>query len=515
MPASRASWEGYIGVSSPVRAQVSRLTSASALRARCATTCPRDHPGRPESPARWASVSRSTWPATTASPSAHQRCTASIAGRSVLVTIGNLGDRGPSGGARVPRGAHVSRARVATLRRARQVIASGSLPLRSWGKLMATGSTSRSQRVVTGVVAAVVLVFVAAGAATQGVAGVLIMAGLAAGLGGRGAAIAGGARWAFISTRRIGGIVAAAGLVALLVGTATATPTEPRAAATGVTAPETTEAAAPTPDESATETAEATLADLETAEKPVATDSLVGSTTGLMDDAATQAAVEGAGRTTALAALAAVEVKGRAPRTGYDRDNFGSGWVDTDRNGCDTRNDVLARDLSNETFKPGTRNCVVLTGTLADPYSGRSIAFQRGQGTSDDVQIDHVVALSDAWQKGAQGLSAAQRTAFANDPLNLLAVDGPLNMQKGDGDAATWLPPTRGYRCAYVARQVAVKVSYGLWMTQAEKNAIATVLASCPNEPLPGGVVADVPVRTTVAATPTPAPRSTATPDRA
>jgi hypothetical protein len=362
---------------------------------------------------------------------------------------------------------------------------------------MATGSTSRSQRVVTGVVAAVVLVFVAAGAATQGVAGVLIMAGLAAGPVGLGAAIAGGARWAFISTRRIGGIVAAAGLVALLVGTATATPTEQTAAATGVTAPETTEAAAPTPDESATETetAEATLADLETAEKPVATDSLVGSTTGLMDDSATQAAVGGAGRTTALAALAAVEVKGRAPRTGYERDNFGSGWVDTDRNGCDTRNDVLARDLSNETFKPGTRNCVVLTGTLADPYSGRSIAFQRGQGTSDDVQIDHVVALSDAWQKGAQAMDGGRRTAFANDPLNLLAVDGPLNMQKGDGDAATWLPPNRGYRCTYVARQVAVKVSYGLWMTQAEKNAIATVLASCPNEPLPGGVVAQIPER--------------------
>src|SRR3954447_19857814 len=269
---------------------------------------------------------------------------------------------------------------------------------------MSERSNSHPGRVLTGVVAAVVLVFVAAGAATQGVAGVLIMAGLAAGLVGLGAAIAGGARWAFISTRRIGGIVAAARLVALLVGTATATPTEATAAPTGGPPPGPTDPAAPTPDELAPEAVEATLADLETAEKPVATDSLVGSTTGLMDDSATQAAVEGAGRTTPLAALAAVEVKGRAPRTGYERDNFGSGWVDTDRNGCDTRNDVLARDLSNETFKPGTRNCVVLTGTLADPYSGRSIAFQRGQGTSDDVQIDHVVALSDAWQKGAQAM---------------------------------------------------------------------------------------------------------------
>jgi Protein of unknown function (DUF1524)/Excalibur calcium-binding domain len=150
----------------------------------------------------------------------------------------------------------------------------------------------------------------------------------------------------------------------------------------------------------------------------------------------------------------------------------------------------------------------VLTGRLADPYTGTVIAFTRGQRTSDDVQIDHVVALSDAWQKGAQGWDADGRTTFANDPLNLLAVDGPLNMQKGDGDAATWLPPNTSYRCAYVARQVAVKVSYALWMTQAEKNAIATVLSTCPDEPLPGGVVAQVPerVQPTPAPVPPPAP---------
>jgi hypothetical protein len=151
---------------------------------------------------------------------------------------------------------------------------------------------------------------------------------------------------------------------------------------------------------------------------------------------------------------------------------------------------------------------VVLTGTLADPYSGTTIAFIRGQATSADVQIDHVVALSDAWQKGAQSWPAGKRAAFANDPLNLLAVDGGLNMQKGDGDAATWLPPARGYRCAYVARQVAVKVSYGLWMTQAEKNAIATVLSTCPSQPLPGGVVARVPAPAPAPApAPVPSPR--------
>ncbi|MGY1786493.1 GmrSD restriction endonuclease domain-containing protein [Geodermatophilus sp. SYSU D00698] len=188
----------------------------------------------------------------------------------------------------------------------------------------------------------------------------------------------------------------------------------------------------------------------------------------------------------ALEALDSVEVRGRAPQTGYSRDEFGDGWVDTDQNGCDTRNDVLARDLTGERFEPGTRDCVVVSGTLVDPYSGRTIAFRRGEGTSEAVQIDHVVALSDAWQKGAQQWDADRRTEFANDPLNLLAVDGPLNQAKGDSDAATWLPPARSYRCAYVARQVAVKVTYGLWMTRAERDAVAGVLDACPDEPLPG-----------------------------
>ncbi|GAA0292651.1 HNH endonuclease family protein [Kineococcus aurantiacus] len=157
--------------------------------------------------------------------------------------------------------------------------------------------------------------------------------------------------------------------------------------------------------------------------------------------------------------------QGRAPKTGYSREQFGDGWVDTDRNGCDTRDDVLARDLTAETFKPGTRDCVVASGTLADPYSGKIIAFTRGQDTSTAVQIDHVVALSDAWQKGAQQWDDAKRVAFANDPLELLAVDGPLNGQKSDGDAATWLPLNRAYRCAYVARQVGLKATWRLWVT--------------------------------------------------
>ncbi len=187
----------------------------------------------------------------------------------------------------------------------------------------------------------------------------------------------------------------------------------------------------------------------------------------------------------AATALGALAVKGRAPKTGYDRDEFGPSWADIDRNGCDQRNDVLARDMVGETFKDGTHNCVVLTGQLADPYTGTAIPFQRGQDTSSAVQIDHVVALSDAWQKGAQQLDAETRKQLGNDPLNLWATDGPTNQSKGDGDAATWLPPNRQFWCTYVARQVAVKAKYGLWVTAAERDAIAGVLQTCPGQPLP------------------------------
>ncbi|WP_240506439.1 HNH endonuclease family protein [Thermoactinospora rubra] len=177
--------------------------------------------------------------------------------------------------------------------------------------------------------------------------------------------------------------------------------------------------------------------------------------------------------------LERLPVKGRAPRTGFDRDEFGPAWADVDHNGCDTRNDILKRDLEEETFKKGTHDCVVLTGVLEDPYSGKTIHFRRGNETSMEVQIDHVVPLADAWQKGAQRWSEDKRKQFANDPLNLLAVDGPLNNQKSDSDAASWLPPRRAYRCEYVARQIEVKAKYELWVTAAEKAAMERVLAAC------------------------------------
>lgn len=206
----------------------------------------------------------------------------------------------------------------------------------------------------------------------------------------------------------------------------------------------------------------------------------------------------------ALDVLAGLPVKGRAPKTGYSRAEFGQAWADVDRNGCDTRNDILNRDLTARTYKPRTRNCVVLTGVLADPYTSTVIDFVRGPNSAV-VQIDHVVALSDAWQKGAQQLSVQERTAFANDPLNLLAVDGRTNQQKGDGDAATWLPPNKGYRCAYVARQISVKSAYKLWVTQAEHDAMARILGGCAGArvPAPASAAAKPPV---VAPKPAPAP---------
>ncbi len=188
----------------------------------------------------------------------------------------------------------------------------------------------------------------------------------------------------------------------------------------------------------------------------------------------------------ALATLDSLEVKGRAPMTGYEREEFGQAWsddvtVEFGHNGCDTRNDILRRDLDPESLvlKEGTHDCVALAGTLHDPYSGQDIEFQRGAQTSRAVQIDHVVPLADAWQKGAQQWSPEKRRDFANDPRNLLAVDGPLNQQKGAGDAATWLPPNKGFRCEYARRIVEVKAAYEIWVTEAEKNALSRLLNVC------------------------------------
>ena len=183
----------------------------------------------------------------------------------------------------------------------------------------------------------------------------------------------------------------------------------------------------------------------------------------------------------AIEIIETLAVKGRAAKTGYDRSSF-SHWRDPDRNGCDARNDILRRDLTNLVIKSDSNGCKVLGGVLADPYSGKNIDFVFGASLID---IDHVVALSNAWQTGAFQFTSEIRLQFANDPLNLLAVSASLNRQKGDGDAATWLPPTKSYRCQYVARQIAVKKKYGLWLTKPEKVAMSTLLAKCPKEEIP------------------------------
>ena len=184
---------------------------------------------------------------------------------------------------------------------------------------------------------------------------------------------------------------------------------------------------------------------------------------------------------TAIEGLNSLQVKGRAAKTGYSRSQFPH-WSDPDRNGCDARNDTLKRDLTNIAYKVGTRDCKVIAGQLLDPFSGEVLIFTSEKST---VDIDHVVALSNAWQTGATYFDKTKRSQIANDPLNLLAVDAKLNRQKGDADAATWLPPAKSYRCDYVARQIAVKIKYSLWLTAPEKSAMSKILASCKVQLLP------------------------------
>lgn len=205
----------------------------------------------------------------------------------------------------------------------------------------------------------------------------------------------------------------------------------------------------------------------------------------------------------ALAILATLPVKGKSPLTGYARtEDFGAAWLDVEGNGCDTRDDILKRDLTGIT----TQGCKVETGVLKDPYSGGVINFTRGVATSSAVQIDHVVSLADAWQTGAQQLSVGQRVDLANDPINLFAVDGPTNEAKGDGDAATWLPAAKSFRCEYVAHQVGVKAAYYLWVTAAEKAAMQRVLSACPAVKAPISVTADLLPAVNVASSPTSSP---------
>lgn len=183
----------------------------------------------------------------------------------------------------------------------------------------------------------------------------------------------------------------------------------------------------------------------------------------------------------ALRTLAGLPIHPADSMAGYARDRFGTAWTDTDHNGCGTRDDILARDLSKA--HRDSDGCTVLSGSLHDPYTGTTIRFRRGQATSTAVQIDHLVALADAWRTGARRLSAGRREQLANDPDELLAVDGPANESKGDQDASSWMPPNREFACPYVAGQVAVKVKYKLWVTRAEHDSMASTLRHCGKPP--------------------------------
>ncbi|WP_307433399.1 GmrSD restriction endonuclease domain-containing protein [Pseudarthrobacter defluvii] len=339
-------------------------------------------------------------------------------------------------------------------------------------------------------------------ARSGGFGGALVVLGISFALTGLYVLLTGRRSWAWLPAKRKAGAVAIVASLALFIGGAFTLPHVAKADLAAASSDTTAKAApakvsaAPTAKASPSSTPTPTAQDTGEPLDPESPYDLAAGVTATAPNA------QPAYATKAMDLLATLPIKGRAPKTGYDRARFGQAWADVDRNGCDTRNDILKRDLTGITYTNSVP-CKVQSGTLADPYTGTTISFVRGSGTSSAVQIDHVVALSDAWQKGAQQLTQEQRTAFANDPLNLQATDGPTNIKKGDGDAATWLPPNKSFRCEYIARQISVKATYGLWVTQAEHDAMARILGDCNGQLAPTNQQAPAPAP--VAAEPAPA----------
>jgi hypothetical protein len=173
--------------------------------------------------------------------------------------------------------------------------------------------------------------------------------------------------------------------------------------------------------------------------------------------------------------LARLTVAPEGSGAGYRRSEFGHGWTDTDRNGCLTRDDILSRDLIEVSRRS---RCVVVAGVLTDPYTGQRVQFSKGR--PDRVQIDHIVALAEAWRSGADRWTPDLRVQFANDPLELLATAGAVNDGKGDQDAGTWSPADRHHACVYARRVLAVKVRYSLTVDRRERDALAEDVAGCP-----------------------------------
>lgn len=334
-----------------------------------------------------------------------------------------------------------------------------------------------------GGLALVAVIGAAAGASDGGargaVGGVLMMTGVFVFIVAVIALVRGRVWWAMLRSRGVALLGAVAAFAMLGVGGAVGgTRAEAGSQPTGGS---TNAAAAAVAASSSTATSTSASASTTSKARPSSTSRSPApkSTSAAVAPAAEKKHVAKAG--TALAAVKGLTVKGRAAKTGYSREAFGQEWFDADRNGCDTRNDVLRRDLTDRSMK---NYCKVLAGTLAkDPYTGSSIRFVYGGPSETD--IDHVVALGDAWQKGAADWPFSKRLALANDPANLLAVDAGANRSKGDGDAATWLPPNKAYRCTYVARQITLKKKYGLWVTPAERDAMVRVLSNCDGTALP------------------------------
>ncbi|WIM68466.1 HNH endonuclease family protein [Corynebacterium breve] len=169
--------------------------------------------------------------------------------------------------------------------------------------------------------------------------------------------------------------------------------------------------------------------------------------------------------------LEALEVKGKAGSGGYSRNQFGA-----DPTACGFRNAVLARHA--QYLALDDDNCTVTWGVIHDPYSGETIDFVRGDG---QIEIDHVVSLSNAWHTGAFQWSPEKRQEFAHDLDNLIPTRTDLNQQKSGGDAATWLPPNKSFRCEFASLQIRVKYKYGLWVAPAERDALSRQLTLCPS----------------------------------
>lgn len=335
------------------------------------------------------------------------------------------------------------------------------------------------------------------GAVSAGVGGLFSLSGVYVLLVAVIALIRGQVRWAGLRSRAAGSVALGVALVLAAVGGATADPPQDPLA----TAASSMRATSPSAQQSSASSQAPSSPPTSTVGSASPSGTPTTTTTSSTNKPPLTPATAAKG--TALAAVAKLAVKGRAPKSGYSREQYGQAWFDTDRNGCDTRNDMLRRDLRDRDMKNW---CKVLAGTRSpDPYTGKKIRFV--VGGASEIDIDHVVALSDAWQKGAATWNAEQRLAFANDPLNLLAVDAGANRSKGDGDVATWLPPNKSYRCDYVARVVSVKVKYQVWVTPAERHAMIRVLSGCATTALPSPGPAP-----TTAALPKTAPTATPQP---